>query len=602
MTGKPRAEKPHHPHWPLSALVFAFVCALAAGGVHEPSTWLHIASGARIAAERALPAIDSFSYTVAGRPWTTDSWLVDLLFWIVDSRFGPQGLLALKAVVLAAGFSLLLPVNPASPVLGAALLSLGAAAAWRGFSETPAIFDFLMLALLFRLLRPRGAFRWRLVGAVAAVMLLWANLHGSAAALGLWFVALKAFKASLRAPSGERRGYAALFVAAALALAANPLGPGVVAHMFSEAGAAAGSWKLGPGWDWGYVLFALGGALGCWACLQQEFFLTIGTASLLGLSLIVEELRPLYCLAASPVIALALGHYVKPWKYGPAGLARWALFAAAVGALYWTAVAGPLPPSRGYGALKLDGAIHFIKANGVRGRMFNEIESGPALAAAGLAVFVDTRARLYGPAFMRDAMAWPGAFASLAEVYAFDYAVVLNRRAGAPARSLDESPQWSLLYADDAALVYARRNGASGWLAERGGAALRPNRLWPDALDEPLSRARSAPRVLDELDRWIVQAPDAAQPLIWKAYALDRLKLDQKAARFLSSAESRFEPRRDPELAAMLAFVYERRGEPARAERLYRRASLIARRRGERGLDAMIQARLVPLLAAEAGR
>lgn len=588
-------EKPHHPHWPLACLLFAFVAMLGLLSVHEPATWLHVRTGARILAERALPRTDPFSYTVSGRAWTTDSWLADALFFFVHSNFGPNGLVALKSLVAAAGFALLLPLNFASPLTSAGVLGLGAVSSWAGFVELPAVFDLLLLAVFIRLLRPRSPFRFRTLLLVAGLEWLWANLHGTTAVLGLWLVLLKAFKASLRASGRqERLGHWGLFAAALFGLAANPHGLGVIAHMFTGLDASTTAWQPLSVYFNLYNLFCLAGAAGCVITLQQEFFLTMTAATTLVLSLIVPELRPLAILASCPVVSLALGHYLPQLDDDLPGLARWALLMTGLLALHWLCVTVPLSGSRGYSAVSLDGAAQYLKASGVRGRMFNEVDSGALLIGAGdRPVFVDSRASLYGPTFLRDAQRWPYGFKPLADVYGFDYAVILNRRARNPAKTLDEDPGWRLAYADDAALVYVRRGGASGWLVKDWPAPLvLPNKLWPDSMDAALDDAKRLPKVMAELDRWILAAPDSAQALIWKAYALDRRKLADNAQRLLALAQGRKRVLRDPELCAMAAFALDRRGEAEAAGRLYRRAALIARRRGERHLEADILLKL----------
>ena len=589
-------EKPHHPHWPLAVLLFLFVLGLGLMSIHETATWIHIRTGAKILAERALPRTDPFSYTVSGRAWTTDSWLADVLFFLAHEAFGPRGLIFLKSVVAAAGFALLLPLNLASPLTSAAVLGLGAVSAWTGLAEMPGVFDLLMLALLIRLLRPRKKFRLSTAAQVFAIECLWANLHGATAVLGVWIVLLKAFKASLRTRErDDRLGHWGLFGAALLALSLNPHGLAVVAHMFQGMEASTTAWQpLSPYFNL-YNLFCFAGAAGCVILLQQEFFLTMTAATALALSLIVPEMRPLAILACCPVVALALGHFTPPMDDDLIGLARWAIVMAALLGVHWLNVAVPLGSSRGYGVQSLDGAAQFLKSSGVRGRMFNEVESGALLIGAGdRPVFVDARAALYGPQFARDAQSWPYRFKSqLDAVYGFDYAVLLNQRARYPAKILDEDPSWRLAYSDDAALVYIKRSGTNSLLVKEGPAPLlKPNALWPDVMDPLLADVRRLPRVMEELDRWILQAPDSAQALIWKAYALDRLKLSDKAERLLRLAAQRGRVRRDPELGAALAFALDRRGEASAARGRYWEAAAIARRRGERHLYSQILAQL----------
>lgn len=589
-------EKPHHPHWPLACLLFVFVLTLGLTSVHESATWIHIRTGSFILAGHALPRTDPFSYTVSGRAWTTDSWLADALFFLLHVNFGPRALVLLKSVVAAAGFALLLPLNLASPLTSATVLGLGAVSAWTGLTELPAVFDLLMLSLFIRLLRPRKKFRLSTAASAAGLEWLWANLHGTTAVLGVWLALLKAFKASLRAGEREERlGHWGLFGAVFCALTANPHGLSVVAHMFSGMEASTSAWQpLSPYLNL-YNLFVAAGAIGCAVMLQQEFFLTLTAATALALSLIVPEMRALAVLAACPVVALALGHFTPPQDDDWPGLARWAVVMAALLGVHWLSVTAPLGSSRGYSTQSIEGAAQFLKSSGVRGRMFNEVESGAMLIGAGdRPVFVDARASLYGSQFVRDAESWPYRFKSqLDAVYGFDYAVILNQRARYPAKILDDDADWRLAYADDTALVYVKRSGASGWLVKDWPVQLvRPNELWPDQMDAALADPRRLPKVMEELDRWILQAPDSAQALIWKGYALDDRKLADNAERLLQLAQQRYHVRRDPELAAALAFSLDHRGKTDEARRLFRQAALIARRRGERHLYAEILGKL----------
>ncbi len=588
-------EKPHHPHWPLAALLFAFVFLLGLLSVHEPSTWLHIRTGAWILAQRAIPRVDPFSYTVAGRPWTTDSWLADVLLCLAHRAGGPTLVVALKAAAIAGGFALLLPLNPASPLIAAAVLALGALSGWTGFTERPAALDFLLLALMIRALRPRRLFHWSMVFYVAGIELAWANLHGRTALLGLWLIALKVFKTSLRTVKRERLNYMGLLVVAWLALLCNPHGASVIPHMFQGFEAAHGRWQPLSPWLNLYTVFALAGAGACFVTLQQEFFLTVTTATLLCLGALFPDRRALSLLAACPTIALALGHFIQPLDDTPELVGKLACAMAALLGLQWLCVYVPLSSARGYAGASLDGAVQFLAANGVRGRVLNEPDAGGALMAAGVPVFVDERSGLYGADFLRDAAQWPRRFGELSRIYGLDYAVLLNRRAEYPARALDSDPDWSLVYADDAALVYVRGSGADGWLASAAPRMLAPNRLWPDALDAPLADARRRGKALAELDGWIVQSPDGIQPLLWKAYALDRLNMPRKAERLLALAEAHPALSRDPELLACAGFVLERRGALDDARRRYLRASLLARRRGDSALEAAVLERLSEL-------
>jgi len=256
-------------------------------------------------------------------------------------------------------------------------------------------------------------------------------------------------------------------------LALNPHGLHIIRHTFLD---AAPAFVPPAPWFNLYSLFVLAGAAATWVCLQQEFFLSVSAAGLLVLSLADPVRQPLYILAACPPITLALGHFLPPLRDTAGRVARLALGFAVLFAWHWYTVYVPLGRLPGYGRPALEGAVHFLKANGVTGRMFNEPETGDELlASSDRPVFVDSRADLYGASFMNDAERWPARFRQLAEAYRFDYAVIRNRGAASPARFLDEDPDWRLAYADDAALVYLRRSSPPARAASPAGRRGRGN-------------------------------------------------------------------------------------------------------------------------------
>jgi len=591
-------EKPHHPHWPLAALLFVLVFAFAWDGVRDPATWIHVRTGRAILAGAETPRRDAFSYGAAGAHWETDSWLSDVLFAKADALGGPDLVRALTAAVAAAGFALLLPISHGNPLAAAGLLSLAAFASWAGFAPAPAAFDFLFFALFVRLLRPRHRFRWTDGAAAGILTALWANLHGSTAALALGLAFLKAFKASLRAALRESLGYWGMFVGCAIMFSWNPLGYGVLGRLFGDA----------PAWGAGLAsasgLFIVVGLAACVLTLQQEFVTTIASATVMALAVVVPSMRPLGALAACPVMALALGHYMRPRLDTTGRVLRWGVPSALIlFFIYRATIALPLASSGGYGAPALEGVAHFLDANGVHGAMFNE----PALGAEliGLTtrpVFVDERPGLYQESFLDDATNWPRTFSSLDSVYHFDYAVVANRRAGAPARVLDENPDWRLVYADDRALVYAKRSGVNAALAAASAFRLvAPNRLWPDELDAALAPA-SADAALAEIDRWSLQAPDSAQALLWKAYALGRLKRTDEADGLLATALARPALAWDPQLQAEAALTLASRGRGGEARLWFNRAARSARRLGDESLALEVDRRAQTAAPADAAR
>ena len=588
-------EKPHHSHWPLETLLFLFVLALGLRSVHAPETWIHLKTGAKILAEHRIPNTDPFGYGSAGAAWTTDSWLFDASAAKIDQLGGVNAVVLVKSVAAAAAFALMLPINHGSPLAAASLLALGACAGWTGLIEAPAVFDLLFFALFIRLFRPRHRFHRKQGAAAAILTALWANVHGASALLALWIVGLKVFKTSLRTTARERLAYWATFAACVATISWNPLGWSVLGRTFADATRVVGGWPA----DWAslYTLFAAAGLASCWYTLQQEFVTTMAAALIIALSLVLPGLRSLAILAACPVISLALGHWLKARSDTWPRVMRWAVFAVVLLAGYQHFVAQPLSRVRGYGQPGLLGAAYYLRSNGVVGRMFNEPDAGAELIGlSDRPVFVDSRPGVYPDSFKREAAAWPRVFRQLDMVYRFDYAVVFNHRAGSPARIIDDDPSWTLVYADDRALVYLKKSGANASLIpSQPKRLIAPNRMWPGEMDPLLSDKRAAGAALDELDRWLVQAPDCVQALIWKAYALGRMGLSDNADRHLELARERPRLRRDPELLAAYAFALEARGRLPEAKASYREALAAAQRLGESRGEAEMLPRLALL-------
>jgi len=89
-----------------AACVFALT-AFAPPVLNDGDTFLHIAAGARMLADRAILFRDPFSYTLAGAPWNAFEWLAELAMATAFQAGGWSGLLLLFAVSTAAAAGLL---------------------------------------------------------------------------------------------------------------------------------------------------------------------------------------------------------------------------------------------------------------------------------------------------------------------------------------------------------------------------------------------------------------------------------------------------------------------------------------------------------------
>src|SRR5437868_6073803 len=207
-----------------------FIAGLAAFAatrqpVSDSDFFWHLAIGRDIVAHGA-PAVDVYSWTVAGRSVLPDQWLGELLLYLVYAGGSWVGTIALRAAVVGAVIGIVLwtalAERPERPFI-AVVASLPAIALSRfAWTDRPELFGLLCFAILIGLLR--AVHRGSLVAFALCVplILVWTNLHGSFA-LGLGLVLVVAVERAVVDPSRRAR-YAAVALASVLATFVTPAG------------------------------------------------------------------------------------------------------------------------------------------------------------------------------------------------------------------------------------------------------------------------------------------------------------------------------------------------------------------------------------------
>jgi hypothetical protein len=193
--------------------------------VSDSDLFWHLAVGRDVAAH-GIARIDTYSWTVAGRPIFVDQWLGERVLSMAYAIGSWQGIVTVRALVVGVIATIVVwsalaerPRRPLFAVL-AALPALGLSRfAW---TDRPELFGLLCFTILLALLRAgrRGALR--AFALCPPLLLVWANLHGSYA-LGLGLAVLVAFERML-VDAPRRRQYAALAAACALATFVTPAG------------------------------------------------------------------------------------------------------------------------------------------------------------------------------------------------------------------------------------------------------------------------------------------------------------------------------------------------------------------------------------------
>ncbi len=191
-----------------------------------------VRAGNMILATGAIPRVDTFTFTVAGQPWTDQQWLAQVLLAAVHRLGGWELLAVLRAALVVAIVALLVVAARlrgaglrSAAVLGLLAFVLAAPAlALRPQLFAIAVFAGLLALVAGRLRHPR------LFLVAPLLVVLWANLHGSfvLAPLLLGYAWLD----DLARKRPARRSLAVLLVATA-ATCLTPFGAGVWAYAFS---------------------------------------------------------------------------------------------------------------------------------------------------------------------------------------------------------------------------------------------------------------------------------------------------------------------------------------------------------------------------------
>jgi hypothetical protein len=185
--------------------------------------WWYIRLGDEIITSRAVPAIESYSYTQAGDPKINHSWLSSVIFSVLNSLGGIHLTLIVAALLLLLTYYLLwrLMLDTKLDIRWASfLLMLIEIPSIMNWGMRPQLFTFPLfvgsLSILWHWEKNQKDYLWGL----PLLMLLWANLHGSFI-LGFLLVG-----AALVFGKRDRKKVLLTLVAMALVVLINPRGIG----------------------------------------------------------------------------------------------------------------------------------------------------------------------------------------------------------------------------------------------------------------------------------------------------------------------------------------------------------------------------------------
>ena len=152
--------------------------------LRDPDTFWHIRTGQWILDHAQLPTVDFYSYTERGKPWIAFEWLSEIFYAIAYKIGGWQGVVILSAMGCSAVIALLYFYLARHLRFSIAIgwTALTAVAVSTHFLARPHIFSYVLLLIWIVILieaYDKDDFSLPTWITLTALMVLWANLHGS---------------------------------------------------------------------------------------------------------------------------------------------------------------------------------------------------------------------------------------------------------------------------------------------------------------------------------------------------------------------------------------------------------------------------------------
>lgn len=446
----------------LTAVIVFTAVAFAPQIFNDSDTYWHIAAGARMLADRAVLAVDPFSYTFAGAPWNAHEWLSEVVMAAVFRLGGWSALALLFAATFALAAALLsrdlgrwLGEPTRSLVVALALCCMTLSLLARPHLLALPLLEIWTAGLVIAREKKRAP-----SFALLPAMTLWANLHGGFA-FGLLLAGLLGLEALIEDRRWETLKSWAFFGLGALVAAA--LTPHFVDGLLFPLRLVAmrelanvGEWQpTGVPSPFEIVVMA-----GIYFLLSRGIRLPASRVliALLLLHLALQHQRhqivfavtvPL--LLAAP-LARALETHPAESKPGAAWLAGTLAAVLAVSAARLSFV---LP--RGGEAVTPAAALAHVPREIARTPVLNEYGFGGYLVFVGIKPFIDSRAELYGDAFLANyaRIVSPEPAALEATLRKYHVGWTLLTPASPATAMMDLMPGWRRIYADKIAVVHA---------------------------------------------------------------------------------------------------------------------------------------------------
>lgn len=450
---------------PMIAGVLLIPAALGSSGTifNDGDVSWHIATGQWIIAHQAIPTVDPFSFTWAGKPWVAIEWLAELAMAAAFGLAGYAGIAALATLALGALHGLVYfnavrfvrPWVAAGIVVAMDLVLVPMMLARPHLLAWPLIALWTLVMLRAREKGRAPPFPW------ALLMVLWANLHGSFV-MGLAIAGAFGLDALVGDKDRGRvvRQWGLFGLACLAAVFVNANGVEGVLHPLRIANLAMlpliDEWKpSNPSVTPFFFAVLVAVTYGMWSRrprLSPVRWLLLG--ALLVLAMLQVRHQAVLAIVAAMILPTGFARAVR--KAAPdrrlAGLA-----AAGLGALVLVRAVLPLqPPENETNPWQL---IAAVPADLRDQPVLNGYAMGGPLILAGIRPYVDGRGDMYGDAlvvgYKKITDGDPAELAAATGRWNLRWAI-LPRRYTKLLALLDRTPGWRRIAEQPSGVIYVR--------------------------------------------------------------------------------------------------------------------------------------------------
>lgn len=216
-------------------LLVAFVAGVKQ--IREPDIWWQLLAGRWMVENGAITHTDTFSFTMAGKPWINVKWLYEILIAVIEKGLGAEGVMLLQALISAAIVYLLIRVlrmmaersgNPFSTFYTALTVVLFLLIVEYRMAGRPEMISHLLCAVYLFILFLFPSAAWKQMLWLLPLQCLWANMH-EGYPVGMVMIGTFAAGQALAWVLTKNRKYLAqagrmgiIFAGAAVAILLNP--------------------------------------------------------------------------------------------------------------------------------------------------------------------------------------------------------------------------------------------------------------------------------------------------------------------------------------------------------------------------------------------